>query len=351
MEYVNVITSSIAADAPMGKTRSRRGCLFYVKRGLKWLGIGLFALIVVGVIVQAIATESDRRAYPPIGQLYTVAGHQMHLICTGEGSPTVILEAGGGHFSATWARVQPLVAHSTRVCAYDRAGYGWSEPGPEPRDAQRIASELHTLLNVAGVGPPYVLVGHSLGGIYIRVFNAEYPGEVIGMALIDATHPDNWMRQGESISTLQAVATVSSVLARVGLMRLFFGGQNFDLPERDNAALKADIASAEYWNTQRADAAAMEATTAEGRAAGGLGDLPLAVVAAGEYPAGPGRDIKFSLQHELAALSTNSTYQEIAGANHISLVTDEQYAALVSQAINRVIDAARSGQPLARKQQ
>jgi pimeloyl-ACP methyl ester carboxylesterase len=315
----------------------RRGCLFYVKRGLKWMGIGLIVLIVLGAIYQAIATESDRRTFTSIGQLYPVEGHQMHMICTGEGSPTVILEAGAGHFSATWARVQPMVAQSTRVCAYDRAGYGWSEPGPEPRDARLIASELHALLDVAGVEPPYVLVGHSLGGIYVRVFNAQYPGEVIGMALIDATHPDNWVQQSESIPALQTAATVSTVLARIGLMRLFFGGQNFDLPEPDNATLKADIASAQYWDTQRADAIAMEATTAEGRAAGNLGDLPLAIVAAGEYLEGPGRDIKFSLQHELAALSTNSTYQEVAGASHISLVTNEQYAAIVSQAIVRVI--------------
>ncbi len=321
--------------------------MFYLKRSLKWLGVGLIGLLVLGVIWQAIATESDRRAYTPIGQLYTVAGHQMHMICAGDGSPTVILEAGAGHFSTLWAWVQPAIAQATRVCAYDRAGYGWSEPGPEPRDAQQIAAELHALLNVADIAPPYVLVGHSLGGIYVRVFNAMYPGEVSGMALIDATHPDNWVRQGESIQGLQTAASVSTVLARIGLLRLLFGGQNFDLPEPDNAALKADIASAQYWDTQRADAAAMEAITAQGRAAGELGDLPLVVVAAGEYPEGPGRDIKFSLQHELAALSTNSSYQEIAGANHISLVTSEQSAASVSQAIKRVIDAARSGQRLA----
>jgi pimeloyl-ACP methyl ester carboxylesterase len=346
---MSMTTSSTSANTSIEKARPPRGCLFFMKRGLKWLGIVLIVLIVCGVIYQAIVTETDRRAYSPIGQLYTVDGHQLHMICLGEGSPTVILEAGGGHFSATWARVQPMIAQSTRVCTYDRAGYGWSEPGPEPRDAQHIATELHALLDVAGVEPPYVLVGHSLGGIYARVFNDQYPGEVAGMALIDATHPDNWVWQGESIQTLQAMAAVSTVLARVGLMRLFFAGENFDLPEPNNAALKADIASAQYWDTQRADAAAMEATTAEGRIAGEVGDLPLAVVAAGEYPAGPGRDIKFSMQHELAALSTNSTYQEIAGANHISLVTNEQYAALVSQAIIRVVEAARTGEPLASK--
>jgi pimeloyl-ACP methyl ester carboxylesterase len=315
---MNATTSSTITDTPPHAARPRRGCLLYVRRGLKWLGIVLVALVLLGVAYQTIATEVDKRTYSPPGQLYTVNSHQLHLVCMGEGSPTVILEAGGGHFSATWARVQPMIAQSTQVCAYDRAGYGWSEPGPEPRDAERITAELHALLELAGIDPPYVLVGHSLGGIYVRVYNARYPGEVAGMALVDATHPDNWVRRGESIQALQAAATMSTVLARVGLMRLFFAGENFDLPEPNNAALKADIASAQYWDTQRADAAAMEATTAQGRAAGELGDLPLAVLAAGEYPAGPGRDVKFSLQHELTALSTNSTYQEIAGANHIS---------------------------------
>lgn len=132
---MNTTTESTATNSHTPVARPRRGCLFYVKRGLKWFGIALIALVVLGVIYQAIATETDRRAYLPSGQLYTVDGHQMHMICTGEGNPTVILEAGGGHFSAAWAWVQVAVAQSTRVYAYDRAGYGWSEPGPEPRDA------------------------------------------------------------------------------------------------------------------------------------------------------------------------------------------------------------------------
>ena len=103
---------------------------------------------------QDVATENDKRTYVAPGQLLDVDGHQMHILCTGEGSPTVILEAAGGHFSATWGLVQPQVAQNTRVCAYDRAGYGWSEPGPEPRDAGQIATELHTLLAEAGIKPP-----------------------------------------------------------------------------------------------------------------------------------------------------------------------------------------------------
>jgi pimeloyl-ACP methyl ester carboxylesterase len=338
--------ASETSEQPTDHQR-KRGCLSYVKRGLKWFGVGILVLLILGFAYQIIATEMDKRNFLPPGQLLEVDGHDMHILCTGEGSPTVILEAAGGHFSSTWALVQPIVAESSRVCAYDRAGYGWSEPGPEPREAQRIASELHSLLEQAGVESPYVMVGHSVGGIYVRVFHAQYPGEVMGMVLVDSTHPDNWARQGESIQTLQTAAAVSAVLSRFGLMRLAFSGQEFGLPSQDNAALKANISSSQYWDTQRADTAAMVASLEQGRAAGDLGDLPLVVLAAVDYPEGTGRDTELSLQSELAALSTNSLYQETAGARHITLVTDERYALFVSEAIIQVVEAVRTTEPLA----
>jgi pimeloyl-ACP methyl ester carboxylesterase len=272
-----------------------------------------------------------------------VDGHQMHIYCTGEGSPTVILDAGAVALSA-W--VQPAISQSTRVCAYDRAGYGWSEPGPEPRDAQSLATELHTLLDEIRVEPPYVMVGHSFGGIYVRVFRSQYPDEVAGMVLLDATHPDNWDRQGESVETLQSAASVAPVLSRVGLMRLFTSTQNFDLPEAENAALKANMSSNQYWDAQLADSSAMPASLEQGRLAGELGDLPLVVLSAITYPEGQGRDTERSLQAELAGLSTNSIYQEIAGAGHITLLTDPQYAPFVADAIVQVVESVRTGEPL-----
>lgn len=324
-----------------------RGCQSVIGRGLKGFGLILLALLLLGAAYQAIATEQDRTSYPPGGQLYDVGGHEMHLICVGEDSPTVILEAGVGHFSAMWAWVQPAVAESYQVCAYDRAGYGWSEPAPAPRDAEHFADELHTLLGMAESEPPYMLVGHSAGGIYTRVYRARYADEVVGMVLLDATHPDNWTRQGESLETIQSLARVSSVLSRVGLMRLYVGSENFALPAPDNASLKADMASSEYWNTQLADMLAAADTLARGRAAADLGRLPLAVLAALTYPEGKGRDTERALQSELAALSSNSLYQEIEGAGHISLVTDPQFAAPVSEAILRVVESAQTGEPLA----
>lgn len=339
---MNTIPVTDKSGQPAAKPR-RRGCLFL----LKWVFIALVAILLAGLVYQAVATESDRTAYPPPGQLYNVDGHQMHITCVGEGSPTIILEAAGGHFSATWAWVQSQLADSTRVCAYDRAGYGWSEPGPEPRDAKTIAAELHTLLETAGIQAPYVIAGHSVGGIYIRVYNAQYPGEVVGMVLVDATHPDNWARQGESIETLQGAAGVSAVLARFGLMRLFANSQPFDLPAEASAALRADIASSQYWDTQRADTAAMAESLSQARAAGDLDDLPLVVLSAVDYPEGQGQDTERALQEELAALSSNSLAREIPGAHHITLLTNPDYAQQVSAAILQVVEAAQTGQPLA----
>jgi pimeloyl-ACP methyl ester carboxylesterase len=128
----------------------------------------------------------DRRALPAPGALFDVGGHQLHLACTGQGSPTVILETGLGASSSAWALVRPAVASSTRACAYDRAGLGWSQAGPEPRDAQRISSELHALLQAAGEPGPHVLVGHSNGGLYARMAASMYPTEVAGVVLIEA---------------------------------------------------------------------------------------------------------------------------------------------------------------------
>src|ERR671911_2686664 len=125
-------------------------------RPLLWFAVAFLALAVAGAIYQAIATELAERAYPPPGEMVDVGGYSLHIKCVGQGSPTVVLDAGLGNFSAQWVRVQREISDTTRVCAYDRAGMGWSEMGPEPRDARRITGELHTLLSKAGIEDPYV---------------------------------------------------------------------------------------------------------------------------------------------------------------------------------------------------
>ncbi|MCL4468887.1 MAG: alpha/beta hydrolase [Deltaproteobacteria bacterium] len=148
-----------------------------------------FIVLISGVFLRTCFADEHYK-YPPPGRLIKVYGHMMHLYCTGSGSPVVILEAGLSSYSLDWSRVQPEIAKTTEVCSYDRAGYGWSEPGPKPRTAQEIVKELQELLTVAGVKSPYILAGQSLGGIYVQLFALEHPTETAGVVLIDSVNRD-----------------------------------------------------------------------------------------------------------------------------------------------------------------
>ena len=147
----------------------------------------IMALSAVGGGWQTVSEATETNGYLTSGRLIDVGGHQMHLDCTGSGSPTVVLEPGAGGTSASMAWVTPAVARQTRVCVYDRAGRGGSETADGPQDGARVATDLHTLLHRAGVPGPYVLAGHSFGGLYVRIFAAHYPDEVAGLVLIDST--------------------------------------------------------------------------------------------------------------------------------------------------------------------
>ena len=139
-------------------------------------------------------------AYPPPGKLFDIGGYRLHLNCTGKKGPTVVLVAGAGDFSFDWGLVQPRVSRFARVCSYDRAGLAWSDPGPVPRTMLQDAYELHALLRAAGVKAPYVLVGHSVGGLIARVYAGQYPQEVAAMVLVDSTHEDTTlMYQGKVV--------------------------------------------------------------------------------------------------------------------------------------------------------
>jgi pimeloyl-ACP methyl ester carboxylesterase len=143
------------------------------------------------ILIVALASCSKPAGDPkPPGKLIDIGGRRLHLYCTGQGEPTVILEAGAGGFSLEWALVQSEVARFARVVSYDRAGYAWSDPGPTPRTMQQIARELHDALARAEIKPPYVFVGHSYGGLVVRTFAELYPGDVVGMVLVDSSHED-----------------------------------------------------------------------------------------------------------------------------------------------------------------
>jgi pimeloyl-ACP methyl ester carboxylesterase len=198
------------------------------------------------------------------------------------------------------------------VCAYDRAGLGWSEMGPEPRDAERVSGELHALLGGAGVEGTYVVVGHSYGGLYARAYSARYPAEAAGVVLVDSSHPDQFGRLPDgpgNYAQARRLFALAPLFARVGIIRSFdLLPVPTELPAPQRAQIEAFNPSTRSVSTTAAEFRATPQTTAQVRNAGSLGDKPLAVVSASEQsPAW------LELQEELAALSPNSTHRVVGG--------------------------------------
>ena len=325
------------------------GLLRGLKRVLQWLVILIIVLAITGVIYQTAAAESDRRNFPPPGNLIDVGGFKMHIYCVGEGSPTVILEALSGGTSSQWGWVQPEVQKGTRVCIYDRAGRAWSEPDPEPQSLARTVRNLHTLLTNANIEGPYVLVGHSIGGIYVRQFAADYPDEVAGMVLVDSSNPYQFVRYPDMWKETEdylRVAKYFPPVARLGIGHLYFalGGEvDFvDLKEPQKSEIKAAWSSPEYFESQYAENEAAWDIFTDAQQLGELGDLPLIVLTQGSSATAEWLD----MQNELAGLSTDSLHIRVDGSTHGSLAFNPQHAQFVSDAILNVVEAVRSGQPL-----
>jgi pimeloyl-ACP methyl ester carboxylesterase len=161
------------------------------------------------------------------GRLIDVGGHRLHVDCAGTGSPAVVFDAALGASSLSWSLVRPEVARLTRACAYDRAGFGWSDAGPLPRTAERIAGELRQALEGAGVPPPYVLVGHSFGALVIRIFAARHRTDTAGLVLVDPAHPEEWLEPGEherrQIERGVRLCRYGTRAARLGIARVVAG--------------------------------------------------------------------------------------------------------------------------------
>jgi len=181
------------------------------------------ALLLAGWAYQQVATAQDHKRQPAPGKLVDLDGRDLHLLAMGQGSPTVIFESGLMSTVLSWDNIQPEISKSTRTACYDRAGLGWSDPGPAPRDAERIVSELQELLKRASVPPPYILVGHSFGGLTTRLFAARYPDQVSGLILIDPVVPQEWNPANEQnqkrIRTGATILRRATVLSRVGVIR------------------------------------------------------------------------------------------------------------------------------------
>jgi pimeloyl-ACP methyl ester carboxylesterase len=316
---------------------------------------GLAALGVAGAVYQSLSEARDAEKFPPPGRLVDVGGHRLHLNCTGEGTPAVVLDSGLSRTSLDWSLVQPRVAEFTRICSYDRASSGWSEPGPRPRTSQRIARELHALLTNAGIGGPYVLVGHSSGGLNVRVFAGLYPDEVAGVVLVDPA-PDN---QGSHFTTKLPWRTRLSqelawqwyrlsrpILARMGVLRLWGQPNSIEpeLPPDVQPAARALGLRYRAYDWLAGEAADIRASEEQVRAAGKLPDVPLVVISAHPDAAPPGFSIEqtdciwLRLHEELARLSEQGSQVIAEGSGHMVMLDRPD---LVVEAIRQVVERAR----------
>ena len=309
-----------------------RGCL-------TWLGrimLLIIGLSLVGYIYEPIAEAADVTAYPPPGQLVDVGGYRLHINCTGEGSPTVVIESGWGDMSASWGWVQPEVARTTRICTYDRAGMGWSEASPQPRTAREYAKELHTLLTKANEPGPYVLVGHSMGGFTVLVYAHDYPDEVSGLVLIDTQDLPVSTGATPKPTPKPGVNALPSLLARIGLVRLLANplGSVENLPEGNKQAYTAYSVTPRSVQTLANEFMGMSEGGAQARAVTTMGSLPLIVLSRGKD-----QDAKHTAaQADLLQLSTNSQQFFADQSGHPIMI--EQPDAVVT-AIVKMVEMVR----------
>jgi pimeloyl-ACP methyl ester carboxylesterase len=323
-------------------------------RGGRWLlypVIAMLALASIGGGYETLREAADAKAYPMPGRLIDVGGHSLHLSCTGSGTPTVVLEPGGGGMSSILGWIAPAVARDTRVCVYDRAGRGWSEPADTAQDGAQIATDLHTLLQRGHVPGPFVLAGHSFGGLYVLTFAARYPDEVAGMVLVDSTAPASAANPGTpspghggSNDAMSRVSALVSTAARLGLARLYAQSDFGSLPPRSRDEVRASVATAGMLRSTIDEYVQATASIEQAAALRDFADKPLIVLTAGS-----GHDAAWSAaQNRMATLSTNSVHRIIDGATHEDLITNEEDAAATTQAILDVVSSVRSPRRLVR---
>ncbi len=324
---------------------------------LKWTKrVVLSVIALTGVVaLSGVAFEqwsrwSVGRNFKPVGQLFEVDGKKMHLNCTGDGAPTVVFDSGLGDGSTSWMEVQPEIAKTNRVCSYDRAGLLWSDGRSEPVTAAGTVARLHSLLAVASEAPPFVMVGHSLGGSLVRVFVGHYPEDVVGVVLVDSSHPEQFGRFPPEINELNNIQGLNRALyafkAATGFMRLSQSEESEGIPyeilaERKYLPQSMPGVFAEMDASNQIHADAGQTTT--------FGDLPLIVLTAGKTPNGlppeitpeilsQFKEIWSELQIELAALSTRGEQRVIADASHYIHYQDPE---AVIRAIRDVVTAAQ----------
>ena len=329
-------------------------------RWIRRVIVGLVGAIVVvlggGWTYEHIRRSTLPTEYPPPGDVIAVDGRDLHLNCTGEGEPVVVLESGFAPYgSLGWSDVQPAVSKITKTCSYDRAGYMWSEPGELPRDGIRAVKELHSLLEAASIAPPYILVGHSGGGILVRIYDDQFPGEVAGFVFVDSSHPEQQQRLPRASGGSTPPAGVLTVLTETGLWRLvvpLFAPPPPPNPTPREERTRETILA--YWalsmHALSSELSVVEQTARQVPVPGILSPRPIVVLSRSDFgvelgdPEGLIEETRMAwteMQNELADLSSNSVHRIVPNTSH-EVQIDAPEAVIA--AISEVVSAIRTGE-------
>jgi pimeloyl-ACP methyl ester carboxylesterase len=313
-------------------------------RAKAWLLYPVFAVIAlasVAALCESVLETRDRATLAMDGRLVDVGGRRLFLRESGKGGPTVVLLPGAGGSASSWGWIEPAVARDTRVCVFDRAGRGWSDSAPAPQDGRALAADLHALLERGQVPGPYVLAGHSFGGLLALTYAAEYPRDVAGMVLLDSTHPDMFTRLSTYptfYNVYHRVLALFPSLARLGIARLAYRANYDSLPRAARNTERVFSCTARKARSERDEWTEAPALMQQAHELKTLGSRPLIVLTA----ARGAQDGWLPMQAELARLSSNSVQRVLQDANHQSLVESQTVAVPVNQAIHDVVEAVRN---------
>jgi pimeloyl-ACP methyl ester carboxylesterase len=296
--------------------------------------IGLCGLIgataLTGATCQWLATRKELAATPPPGRLVDIGGYSLHLWCTGDGSPAVVLDTGLGGTTADWGFVQPDVARFTRVCSYDRAGMGYSDPGPSPRTARRIANELAELLARSGNGGPVVLVGASIAGFDVRVFASDHPDRAAGLILVDASHED----EAHEVPRMARFVPLLSTFGVFRLLGMSFGQRVESLAPSVRQFARATSFRAAGYQAAADELSHIRESTSEVRSSRRKLTIPVLVVTGGR-----GADENWRrLQRDQVSLSDRGCLIVAQESGHVVAIDQPE---VVVDAIRTVVDTAR----------